>query len=1077
MVSPLISVVIPAYNHEQFISEALASALEQEGVLLEVVVVDDGSTDGTWERLADCRDSRVRLYRQDNQGSHRAINFGLSQARGEYLAILNSDDRFHPQRLARLLDASREQDYGMVLSDIRLIDRDGAPITTPNHWWRVWYEDLKENYRREGNAAKALLSGNFAITTSNLFFHRTVFETLGPFRPYRYVLDYDYVLRAAHQLGHRLGFLVGEPLLDYRLHGNNTILKNPLRANLETDVLLRRYIPKILGQETGPALAYLHRIKRLIVQLDRDHHRQTYHGHLEALHRAQTELDRINRTLSQANEALDAANQQLHRDNEALHVANVALDTHNRALEAERDQLVAQMRQDRQVLAMIQAELSRLQHSPSFRLGRVLLAPARWLRRAGKRLARTGHGVRIRDTAMLRIELAQRVANVDVVSFDIFDTLLERVIEPPDHVKLIACRALSRHLSAHHHIEKNLQELLTCRAEVESRLRRERQLAEWDHECRFSDLAAEMARVLLGRPDPELAAWIVAEELRIEGDVLYVKPEMEKILTWLRDIGKRVIAISDMYLDEEHLQILFQRQGLADCIDRLYVSSTSGVGKYSGRLFEHVLAREQMPAHRLLHIGDNRHSDSAAPAALGIASLWLDDARNNRRRVILRGHAWLAAKNPYWKGRHLLQLIEPPAPRNFYFDLGFSYLGPIFCTFILGVIEKAREHRLPRLFFLAREGELFLRLFERLAPHILEPEARPSTEYLYVSRKSTAPAAMHQGLSYETTLAPLHNPNQQGLTSICKTFDLPPAAFATVARRYGYAVDQRIEDWDSERYRAMIADPEFQAIVIHHAREQRALLGDYLRQSGFFDHERVGLVDIGWNGSSQRYFQDAFGDEDYYPHVFGLYLGWVHGIKHRLDVARNTIYGLLYDVRRRNWLEDGFSRFEELFEEGARALHATTLCYRRADDGRVIPVLKEDAAPDRQAELAMNPMIAEFHAGVLAFCDPFARALHLTGYSFDEVRPFVMTLAERVVSFPTRQEAEFLMQVTHSEDFGFDGTLRLQQDRLRLTDFFRPRTFLQRLRGSNWLYGTGRLLGMPGLNTVLRYLDVSRSRS
>jgi len=714
--------------------------------------------------------------------------------------------------------------------------------------------------------------------------------------------------------------------------------------------------------------------------------------------------------------------------------------------------------------------------SLSKRLTCILQLSTRRFKILRTQLAQTGKRLRVANAAALRARLIEQVSDVEVISFDIFDTLLERIIEPPNHVKSIVCRSLAQHLKIHYEIVRPVPDLLQCRSEVETQLRQQRQSSGLDHECRFSDLAAEIAQVIVGKPDPELTSWIIAEELRTESEVLYVKPEMDKILVWLSSLGKRVIAISDMYLDEEHLQQLFDRKGLASHVDQIYVSSTSGVGKYSGRLFEHVLNGEKILPQQLLHIGDNRHSDHIAPAMLGIRSLWLDDKHNNRRRLILKGYARLAEQNPYWRGRHFLQLIKPEAPRNFYFDLGYSFLGPLFCTFILGVIEKTREHGITRLFFLAREGELFLRLFERLSLRWLEPEERPTVDYLYVSRKSTAPAAMHQGLSYEITLAPLHNPNQRGLTSICRTFDLPPEAFEAVAKRHGYTIDQPINDWRSERYKALIADPEFQAIVVHHAREQRVLLGDYLRQQKFFDHAKVGLVDIGWNGSSQRYFQDAFGEEADYPYVYGLYMGWVHGIKHSFDTDKNTVYGLLYDVRRRNWLEDGFSRFEELFEEGARALHASTLRYRRNEDGRMVPVLKDDSAPDRQAELVMNPLIEQIHAGVLAFCDQFAKAAHLTGYGHEDLRPFMMALGERVVSFPNRNEAERLMQVTHSEDFGFDGTLHLQQDHLRLTDLFHPKAFIRRLRRSNWIYGTGKLLGMPGLNGLLRYLDVIRPR-
>ncbi|MEE4379516.1 MAG: HAD family hydrolase, partial [Candidatus Competibacteraceae bacterium] len=272
-------------------------------------------------------------------------------------------------------------------------------------------------------------------------------------------------------------------------------------------------------------------------------------------------------------------------------------------------------------------------HSPGKRLTRTLQFSTRRFKLLQTHLAQTGKRLRVSNTAALQARLAELVAEVEVISFDIFDTLLERIIEPPDHVKSIVCRSLAQHLKIHYEIVKDVPDLLQCRSAVETQLRQQRQSSGFDHECRFSDIAAEMAQVILGKPDPGLTSWIIAEELRTEAEVLYVKPEMDQILAWLNSLGKRVIAISDMYLDEEHLQQLFDCKGLASHVDQIYVSSTSGVGKYSGRLFEHVLNGEKISPLQMLHIGDNHHSDHIAPAMLGIRSLWLDDKPNNRRRL------------------------------------------------------------------------------------------------------------------------------------------------------------------------------------------------------------------------------------------------------------------------------------------------------------------------------------------------------------------------------------------------------------------------------------------------------------
>ena len=98
-----VSVVIPSYNHGRFVEAAVASVLDQDADL-ELVVVDDGSTDDSVERLARfAGDPRVKVFEQENRGAHAALNRGLGLARGEIVFILNSDDLFEPGRVRQIL--------------------------------------------------------------------------------------------------------------------------------------------------------------------------------------------------------------------------------------------------------------------------------------------------------------------------------------------------------------------------------------------------------------------------------------------------------------------------------------------------------------------------------------------------------------------------------------------------------------------------------------------------------------------------------------------------------------------------------------------------------------------------------------------------------------------------------------------------------------------------------------------------------------------------------------------------------------------------------------------------------------
>jgi hypothetical protein len=211
--APLVSVVVDTYNHEAFVGEAITSVLQQEYELgaVEVLVVDDGSRDGTAKQLSAFAD-RVRIVRKENGGQASALNLGVSLAKGEIIAFLDGDDWWHPRKLQTVVGYLLVNPaVGMVGHGIVEVTADVKRALEPG---KVIRFDLKSE---SGRATLKRVS--CFLGTSRLTCRRSVLERLLPI-PEALVIEADEYL---FTLGGAVAevAVLDEPLCYYRLHGQN----------------------------------------------------------------------------------------------------------------------------------------------------------------------------------------------------------------------------------------------------------------------------------------------------------------------------------------------------------------------------------------------------------------------------------------------------------------------------------------------------------------------------------------------------------------------------------------------------------------------------------------------------------------------------------------------------------------------------------------------------------------------------------------------------------------------------------------------------------------------------------------
>lgn len=209
MKNPIVSVVIPTYNHANFLRSALDSIIAQSFDDWEAIVVNNYSDDDTIEVVESYQDVRIHLVNFSNQGVIAAArNHGLSLTKGSYVAFLDSDDIWHPDKLLHCLEKLREG-YELVCH---------AEV-----WFGLKLRCRRVEYGPESRATyESLLFDGNCLSTSAVVLRRSLLDRVGFFDESRNIVtaeDYDLWLRVARASA-RIGFLK-EVLGQYRIHGGN----------------------------------------------------------------------------------------------------------------------------------------------------------------------------------------------------------------------------------------------------------------------------------------------------------------------------------------------------------------------------------------------------------------------------------------------------------------------------------------------------------------------------------------------------------------------------------------------------------------------------------------------------------------------------------------------------------------------------------------------------------------------------------------------------------------------------------------------------------------------------------------
>ena len=442
-----------------------------------------------------------------------------------------------------------------------------------------------------------------------------------------------------------------------------------------------------------------------------------------------------------------------------------------------------------------------------------------------------------KDAGILSVEeFVRKIKDYDVISFDIFDTLIFRPFSSPTDVFYLIGEKFD-FLDF-----KNL-----------------RVWAEWDArmKCRQKNGHTEVSLQDIWENLEEDTGLNAEEGMRLECEteekLCYSNPYMLQVWKRLQKLGKRMIIVSDMYLPRSCIERILQKTGYMGA-ERIYISNEYGENKAGGDLFHRVI--RDFSGARIVHIGDNPHSDQKMAKASGLDILPYQNV--NKNVLLYRPMDMSSMIGGAYRGLVSNHLYNGSEKFSIDYEYGYVYGGLFVVGYCHFIHEYYEQHYLDRLLFLARDGDILNRVYQKLYPD-------DRTVYVYWSRKAATKLMADEDKHDFFRRFIYHKVNQkvtigEALRSMELEQLLPELSdwqeiWDVWERKSGAGrkqkfIDLRAEDELTDKNAYLLRrfiEAKWERVMTHYE-EQQVAAEKYYREI-LHGCENVAAVDIGWAGS------------------------------------------------------------------------------------------------------------------------------------------------------------------------------------------------------------------------------------
>lgn len=510
----------------------------------------------------------------------------------------------------------------------------------------------------------------------------------------------------------------------------------------------------------------------------------------------------------------------------------------------------------------------------------------------------------------------------------------------------------------------------------------------------------------------------IAQEILYEKQLTEWDTNIVQLIQYAADAGIQVVLVSDTYFEKRHLIEILDRpylnakKPILSYISKIYPSCEYGVSK-GGGLFDDMLKDLDIPAKKILHVGDNLKADVKAAQKAGLLASHYPKLDAELQEVLVRelsediaerknyldpqfGDFGLTALRSRVSFSGEIQQI-PDARERFFWLYGARILGPITTAFAHWLYKRAQELGESKIYCMMRDGHLYAETLNRMAKCYPNYPLEPIQ--LWLSRRYVTSACVMFGNAEEVySLLAVHPSIAFTLESFCQSLGIDVDSVKALSKdRYQRLNGELIQKKFAKRISSY---PALRQQIVATATIRRKRLMKYLNSIiDLKNTKRILIADVGWIGTIQSALKMALAMEGFNIEVHGLY----EGIYEKADIGllRGSVReGYLLKCGQPRWVElsirDGMYAFEV-------AHHPNTGSLSDIDDSGDVIIGSSYLPESQQNE------IKRLQQGIYAFCDLYTKYRELGALNWDPSSETLIGqlqhILARCTSFPTRSEA------------------------------------------------------------------------